>query len=78
MSKIDEVAYEAYLLALIDFDEPNINIAREIRSYLDQKKAIAIAKPKEDKTKEQSDNDFRMIMDGSKDYISGVKQQGSS
>jgi hypothetical protein len=78
LSKIDEVAVEKYLCALYDLNDPKENIARIIVDWINKKGRMKIEKPKEDKTKEESDNDFKMIMDGSKSYISGIKQQGSS
>ena len=78
LSKIDEVSYEAYLLSVANNSDPNINIAREIRSYLDQKKAIRIEKPKEDKTTEEVDADFQAIMNESKGYLSNIKQPSIS
>lgn len=72
LSKLDEVGYEAYLLHVANNSDPSITIAREIRSYLDNKKAIRIATPKSDKSEEQLDMDFKAIMDGAANYTRDI------
>lgn len=45
LTKIDENLLERFLLALVDFDNPDVKLAREMSSFIDRKKGFIQEEP---------------------------------
>lgn len=75
LTKLDEPSYERYLLSVANNNDPSINIAREIRSFLDQKGAI---KQERKEAPEFEGINFKEIYDGAKAIINNNEREVSS
>ena len=69
---MDEVSYEEYLLHVANNSDPSITIAREIRSWLDNKDAI---KQEIKEKPEFTGMNFKEIYDGAKSIISNNERE---